>query len=118
MADRTTGVLPRPDGFGFDREREREESEAMTDLTPVVQYLIWAMESRGVMRTQDIYRAFKAVCDQHKHKLPPHWQDEVRQTLQAHCPSQPQWKGSNDFFEFHDRGRWSCKVKSPTPDEL
>jgi len=87
-------------------------------LTPVVWYLIWAMEGARVMQTQAIYRAFKAVCDQHKHKLPLHWRDEVRQTLQAHCPSRPRWNGKDDFFVFHRREHWSCKIKPPTPDEL
>jgi hypothetical protein len=90
----------------------------MRNLTPVVWYLIWAMEGGRVMQTQAIYRAFKAVCDEHKHELPLNWQEEVRQTLQAHCPSRPQWNGKDDFFVFHRPGYWSCKAKPPTPDDL
>jgi hypothetical protein len=43
----------------------------------------------------------------YKHQLPINWQEEVRQTLQAHCPSRPQWNGKDDFFVFHRRGHWS-----------
>ena len=88
------------------------------DVTPVAQYLIWAMEGRGIMATQSIYRAFKEVCDNHRHQLPPKWEEEVRQTLQAHCPSRPQWNNRDDFFVYHRRGYWSCKATSPTDEEL
>jgi hypothetical protein len=91
---------------------------AMRDLTPVVQYLISAMEQRGVMQTQRIYREFKVVCDKHGHKLPPKWEDEVRQTLQAHCPSRPRWNRKDDFFVYHRPSYWSCKVTSPPIEEL
>jgi hypothetical protein len=90
----------------------------MRDVTPVVQYLISAMEGRGVMQTQRIYREFKTICDNCGHKLPPNWEEEVRQTLQAHCPSRPQWNGKDDFFVFHRRGYWSCRVTSPAIADL
>jgi hypothetical protein len=82
----------------------------------VVRYLIWAMEGRGEMSNNAIYRAFKAVCADHRHE--PYWQEEVRQTLQAHCRSAGQWNERDDFFEHPRRGYWSCKVKSPTLEQL
>ena len=50
----------------------------MRDITPVARYLVWAMEGCGIMETQTIYRAFKEVCDKHKHPLPDNLQAEVR----------------------------------------
>jgi hypothetical protein len=76
----------------------------MREITPVVRDLIWAMEGRGLMQTQAIYRAFKTVCDEHKHELPLNWIDEVRQTLHAHCQSHPQWNRRDDFFVYHRAG--------------
>ena len=50
--------------------------------------------------------------------LPPNWESEVLQTLQAHCPGRPQHNGRDDFFVWHGRGYWSCKITSPTIDDL
>jgi hypothetical protein len=44
---------------------------------PMVQYLILAMEGRGKMSNQAIYRELKAVCKSEE-RLPPNWQAEVR----------------------------------------
>jgi hypothetical protein len=90
----------------------------MRDLSPMSQYLIWAMEGRGEMSNRAIYRAVKAVCETHGRKLPPDWEAEIRQTLQACCPGRPQHNGRDDFFVWHGRGYWSCKVTSPTLEEL
>jgi hypothetical protein len=90
----------------------------MRHLTPVAQFLIWAMEHRGVMTTDAIYRAVKAQCERMGRQLPNEWEAEIRQTLQAHCPSRPQWNGKDDFFVFHKRGYWSCRVTSPTIDQI
>ena len=80
----------------------------MRDISPMWQYLIWAMEGRGVMRTQAIYRTVKEWCDKFNRPLPPNWQAVIRQTLQAHCGSRPQYKGRADIFLYHGPGRWSC----------
>jgi hypothetical protein len=90
----------------------------MGDDVPMWQYLIWAMEKRGIMRTQDIYHAVKAWCEKMKRPLPPNWQSVIRQTLQAHCRSRPQYKGRADIFEYHGRGYWSCKATSPSIHDL
>jgi hypothetical protein len=90
----------------------------MRDITPVARYLVWAMEGCGIMETQTIYRAFKEVCDKHKHPLPDNLQAEVRQTLQAHCSSSRQYRGRDDLFVYHEPGRWSCKATSPSHDDL
>ncbi len=87
-------------------------------LTPMARYLIWAMEGRGKMSNQKIYRQVELVCKKHHRELPPNWKSEVRQTLQAHCPGRPQHNKRDDFFVWHSRGYWSCKVKSPTIEDL
>jgi hypothetical protein len=76
------------------------------------------MEGRGVMTTQSIYRHVKDWCAQSNRKLPDNWEAEIRQTLQAFCASRPQYKGRADLFTFHKRGHWSCKVTSPSIDDL
>lgn len=90
----------------------------MTNLSPMSQYLIWAMEGRGKMSNHEIYKAVKAVCKRHGRNLPPKWEAVIRQTLQACCPSRPQHNRRDDFFVWHEFGYWSCKVTSPTYDDL
>jgi hypothetical protein len=85
----------------------------MKDLVHFVQYLIWAMEGRGVMPTPEIYRTVARRSARAGRALPCHWEAEIRQTLQAHCASRPQYKGRGDFFVYHGPGRWSCKVTCP-----
>jgi hypothetical protein len=84
----------------------------------MVRYLIWAMEGRGKMSMLAIYRAVQQQCARFGRTLPGHWEAEVRQTLQAHCASRPQYKGHGDFFTWHHRGVWSCKIVSPSLDDL
>lgn len=90
----------------------------MNDINPMWVYLIWAMEGRGTMATQSIYRHVKAWCEQNGRPLPDEWESVVRQTLQAYCATQPQYKGRADLFTFHKRGYWSCKVASPSIDSF
>ena len=90
----------------------------MRDPFPMVQYLIWAMEGRGEMSMHAIYRAVQQQCARFGRPLPDQWEAEVRQTLQAHCASRPQYKGRGDFFTWHRRGFWSCKTISPSLDEI
>jgi hypothetical protein len=84
----------------------------------MAQYLVWAMEGRGTMSNREIYRQLKIVCDRHGRPLPPKWESEVRQTLQSCCPGRPQHNKRDDFFSWHSRGYWLCKVKSPSLEEL
>jgi hypothetical protein len=84
----------------------------MKDVSTMAQYLIWAMENRRPTTTQEIYRAVQDTCERHGRKLPKEWESEIRQTLQAHCASRPQHNGKDDFFVYHRRGVWSCKVMS------
>jgi hypothetical protein len=88
------------------------------DVSTFAQYLIWAMEDRGTMSNSEIYRAVKDVCARYKRELPEEWEAVVRQTLQAHCASSPQFKGKEDLFVHHEHGLWSCKVRSPTLDQI
>jgi hypothetical protein len=88
------------------------------DMSTMAQYLIWAMENRRPMSNQEIYRAVDDVCAQHGRKLPNQWEAVIRQTLQSHCSSCPQYNGRDDFFVHHDHGVWSCKERSPTLDDL
>jgi hypothetical protein len=76
----------------------------------LAQYLVRAMEGRGKMSTQAIYREVQSVCRRNGRPLPLSWQSAVRQILQAHCATRPQYKGEEDFFVWHGRGLWSCKV--------
>src|SRR5258707_8505239 len=109
---------------GLARESEGETSPleytgmTMRDLAPMAQYLVWAMENQGTMTNEMIYRAVKSVCREHGRELPTQWEAKVRQTLQAHCPSRPQWNGKYDFFIYHRRGHWSCKVTPLTLEQL
>jgi hypothetical protein len=78
-----------------------------------VDYMIEAMQGRGAMHTQSIYREVERVCDQRGRKLPLEWKSEIRQTLQAHCRGSKQWDGRDDFFVSHRRSYWSCKLTLP-----
>jgi hypothetical protein len=84
----------------------------MRNLNSMADYLVWAMEDRRPMTNSEIYKAVKDVCLKHKRPLPDKWEAEIRQTLQAHCASRPQYKGGRDLFVFHRRGLWSCKTNS------
>src|SRR5258708_31034233 len=68
------------------------------DLSTMAQYLIWAMENRRPVTNQEIYRAVEGACARHGRELPNQWEAAVRQTLQAHCSSSPQYNGRDDFF--------------------
>ncbi len=86
----------------------------MAHLENFAQLLIWAMDGRGTMSNPAIYRELKATAKEHGRTLPPNWESEVRQTLQAHCPTAKQYRGGPDYFEHRGRGQWSCKVSSPS----
>jgi hypothetical protein len=84
----------------------------------MVDYLIWSMEGRRPMTTQEIYRAVEDECARYGRELSNHWQAVVRQTLQALCSSCPQYNGRDDFFVHDGQGVWSCKVRSPMLNDL
>lgn len=86
--------------------------------TPMTQYLIWAMEGCGKMSNKEIYREVKKVCEEAGRELPTEWEAEIRQTLQACCPGRPQHNGRDDFFVWHGKGYWSCKVASPSLNDF
>jgi len=90
----------------------------MQHLTPMAGHIVWAMEGKGKMTTQSIYRAVKNICEKQNRELPENWDAVVRQTLQAHCSSRPQYKGGDDLFVYHKRGYWSCSATSPTIHDL
>jgi hypothetical protein len=87
-------------------------------LVVFAQYVIWAMEGRGEMSNQAIYKEVKRICQRYGRVLPPNWKSETRQTLQSHCPGRPQHNKRDDFFVWHGRGYWSCKVASPSIADL
>src|SRR5260370_28168785 len=68
------------------------------------------MENRRPVTNQEIYRAVEGACARHGRELPNQWEAPVRQTLQAHCSSSPQYNGRADVFVHHDRGLWSSKL--------
>jgi hypothetical protein len=90
----------------------------MKDASTMAQYLIWVMEGRGKMSLSDIYKEVEKSCKQHGRELPTKSDAEVRRTLQACCPTSRQHNGCDDFFVWHERGYWSCKVQSPSLDDL
>jgi hypothetical protein len=85
----------------------------MPDIIPWTEYLIGAMMGRGKMSNGEIYRAVKAECEKAGKELPPSWKDLIRDTLQTGCPKSRGHNGRDDFFVWHGRGYWSCKVTEP-----
>jgi hypothetical protein len=57
----------------------------------IVEYVLW---EGGVLTTDEIYRGVKAKYAQLGELLPPRWQEEVKQILEAHCISH----GGNSWF--------------------
>jgi hypothetical protein len=78
----------------------------------MAQYLVLAMKGRGTMSNPSIYREVEKLCNGRGRELPFNWKAEIRETLQAHCPSRPQWNRSDDFFVWH--GRAIGHVRSST----
>ena len=81
----------------------------MQHLT-VAQCLVLTMKGRGKMSNNSIYQEMKKLFEERRHELIPNWKAEIRQTLQAHCKSRPQWNGRDDYFDWHGRGYWSTKL--------
>ena len=90
----------------------------MRDIIPWTQYLIWAMTGRGKMSNGEIFKTVKAECEKFGKELPVNWEDLIRTTLQAGCPGRPRHNGRDDFFVWHGRGYWSCKVPPITIEQL
>ena len=91
---------------------------ARRDLWTTANYLIAAMEGHGVMSNNEIYREAKSLFRRFGRAVPPNFNSAVRQTLQAHCTTTPQWNGRDDFFVHHEDGYWSCKVAPPKVEDL
>jgi len=68
------------------------------------------MKERGKMSNPSIYREVKKMFNEQHRQLIPDWKEAIRKELQAHCPSRPQWNRSDDFFVWHGRGYWSCRI--------
>ena len=78
----------------------------------IVRYVVIAMEGRGRMSNQTIYDAVKEQYIRFKRPMVLNWKHQIRETLQAHCRSCPEYsrRGAGDYFVRHGRGYWSCKV--------
>jgi hypothetical protein len=76
----------------------------------LAEWIICAMTGGGMMSNQDIYRETKRIFRAHGATLPPNFESQVRQNLQAYCPSRPQYKGRDDLFVWYKKGYWSCKA--------
>lgn len=90
-------------------------------FNPMVDLVIWAMEGRGTMSLPSIYREVKAQADKHGRTLAPNWEAQIRETLQAYCPTSPEYEKrgrQGDFFVHPRRGYWSCKATSGTTDDF
>ena len=59
----------------------------------IVEDVLW---EGGVLTTDEIYRGVKAKHAQLGQLLPPRWQEEVKQLLEAHCISH---EGNSWFLE-------------------
>ena len=90
----------------------------MRNDVPMVQYLIWAMEGRGTMSNQAIYKEVRRLCARDNRTLPPNDDAEIRTTLQAHCSTAPQFAGNRDLFTNPSDGYWLCKVTTPKLEDL
>jgi hypothetical protein len=93
----------------------------MSDLSSIAEGLVWAMQERGSMSLQSIYRAYgKTQRDLTgiMRPLTKEFEATIRRTLQDHCSSSPSFKGGEDLFVHHERGRWSCNVRRLAADEL
>jgi hypothetical protein len=80
----------------------------MSDLNPMVQYLVWAMEGCGAISNPDIYREVRRVCQERGRKLPITM--KLKFARPSSLPDPAQWNVRDDFFVWHERGYWSCKV--------
>jgi hypothetical protein len=86
-----------------------------------VDIVVGAMEGRGTMSNNEIYRAVKMQAEKVSWGLAKEWEAQVRETLQAYCPGRPEHEKRGrpgDYFVFHADGYWSCKAKLPTIDDL
>ena len=90
----------------------------MRDVIPFASYLIWAMQGRGKISNKAIYREVARLCRMYGRVLPLNWESMVRRTLQSRCPGRPRHNGRDDFFVWHGRGLWSCKVAPATDLDL
>lgn len=93
----------------------------MNDLSSVAEGLVWAMQERGPMHLQSIYRAYEKTQHDLKGIMRPltrEFEATIRRTLQDHCSSSPRFKGGDDLFVHHERGRWSCNVRRLAANEL
>jgi hypothetical protein len=103
---------PRPAELKDDDATMAERSSfgaTMQHLT-MAQYLVSTMKGRGKMSNPSIYREVEKLCNERGRELPVNWKAEIRETLQAHCASRPQWNRRDDFFVWHGHGYWSCKI--------
>ena len=66
----------------------------------IVEDVLWR---HGVLTTDEIYRGVKAKHAQLGRLLPPRWQEEVRQLLEAHCIS-------------HEGNSWSLEKLEPVEE--
>jgi hypothetical protein len=73
------------------KENEDKFQSLRPTMRGIVEYVLW---EGGVLTTDEIYRGVKAKHAQLGQLLPPRWQEEVKQILEAHCISH----GGNSWF--------------------
>jgi hypothetical protein len=80
--------------------KTRDQHQLLTlrqTMRVIVEDVLWR---HGLLTTDEIYRGVKAKHAQLGQLLPPRWQEEVRQLLEAHCIS---LEGNSWFLEKFER---------------
>jgi hypothetical protein len=75
--------------------------------TRIASFMIPAMQGRGIMSNNEIYKAVAQFCAEHKRRIRPNLKAQIRDALQDYCGTYPHPKG--DYFIHHRRGYWSCR---------
>jgi hypothetical protein len=75
--------------------------------------VVVALQSIGPPGTKvsckDIYPRVERLAPRVGRPLSKDWKSRVRQALQSHCPSCPDYQGGVELFEHHARDVWSLK---------
>ena len=75
-----------------------------------VDLVLMAMRGRGVMSLGEIYAAVEPLFRRLSRVKRASWKGQVRETLQAFCPTCRNYerRGTANYFVHHGRGLWSC----------
>jgi hypothetical protein len=94
---RKKGPIKHPSVKPETKEPPPTEPAYITKIKLAIEDVLWR---HGVLTTDEIYRGVKAKHAQLGRLLPPRWQEDVRQLLEAHCIS-------------HEGNSWSLEKLEP-----